>query len=152
MTTGLGGGYSFFSFSFLFYPLTLNLKNTNPVWWSVIILNFQTGWENSFERHNFPRSCHSKCHKLCNSMLTEFGIFPTHYRIQHFKEGNNHSAAARHLTLYFVYWEIPVDVFSVTYGYAADKVVAVSNAAVTHCILPGEDMKFLFEEHTLLKQ
>lgn len=77
-----------------------------------------------------------------------------HYRIQHFKEGNNYSTAARHLTLYicFVYWEIPVDVFSFTYSYAVDKVLAVTNAAVTHCIVPGEDEKFLFEEHTLLKQ
>ena len=77
-----------------------------------------------------------------------------HYRIQHFKEGNNHSAAVRCLTLhvFFVYWEIPVDVFSFIYGYAVDKAVAVTNAVVTHCILSGEDKKFLFEEHTLLKQ
>lgn len=130
----------------------------NPVWWAVIILNFQTGCKNSFKRHDFPRSCHSKCHKICNTILTGFGIFPMHYRIQHFKEGNNYSAAARHLTLYiwhyicFVYWEIPVGVFSFTYSYAVDKVLAVTNAAVTHCIVPGEDKKFLFEEHTLLKQ
>ena len=39
-------------------------------------------------------------------------------------------------------------VFSFTYGYAIDKAVAVTNAVVTHCILPGEDKKFLFEEHT----
>lgn len=54
----------------------------------------------------------------CNITLTELGIIPMHYRIQHLKEGNNHCAAARHLTLYvfFVCWEIPVEFFLLHIG------------------------------------
>lgn len=54
----------------------------------------------------------------CNIMLTELGIIPTYHRIQHLKEGNNHCAAARHLTLYafFVCWEIPVEFFLLHIG------------------------------------
>lgn len=89
----------------------------------------------------------------CNITLTELGIIPTYYRIQHLKEGNNHCAAARHLTLYvfFVCWEIPVEFFSFTHRYAVDKAVTVTNAVATHFFLLGENKKLLFEEHIILE-
>lgn len=46
--------------------------------------------KNRFRKHDFLRSCHSKRHKIFDSIATESGIFPMYYRFQDFKEGNNH--------------------------------------------------------------